>query len=434
MKCVCLIGKPNVGKSTIFNKLIKEKKSIIMDEPGVTRDRIYGKVTYNEKTFSVIDTGGLVNTTDDFNKDIRMQAELAIDEADLILFVVDGKTGLDTSDYFIRDMLIKSGKEVIVLVNKIDNNKRQENIYEFYELGFPLVMSISGEHNLGFKELLDVITKELSNDLKEEERIPKFCIIGRPNVGKSSLINAILNEERAIVSDIAGTTRDSLDTKFTYDKNEYIVIDTAGLRKKGRIYENVEKFSYLRSMRAIDEADVCCVVISAEDGILEHDKHILGYAIESGKGLVLVVNKWDTISNPDLEIKKWKEKIASEFQFADYLKIVFLSAKTKKRIHTLMPEIISAYENNHKEIKTSLLNDVITEAVSLNAPPSFKGKRLKIYFVSETGVQPPKFTFQVNNKRLIHFSYERYLENKLRENFDLTGTPIMLQFKTKNED
>ncbi|MCI9280826.1 MAG: ribosome biogenesis GTPase Der [Bacilli bacterium] len=434
MKCVCLIGKPNVGKSTIFNKLIKEKKSIIMDEPGVTRDRIYGKVTYNEKTFSVIDTGGLENTTDDFNKDIRMQAELAIDEADLILFVVDGKTGLDTSDYFIRDMLIKSGKEVIVLVNKIDNNKRQENIYEFYELGFPVVMSISGEHNLGFKELLDAITKELSNDLKEEERIPKFCIIGRPNVGKSSLINAILNEERAIVSDIAGTTRDSLDTKFTYDKNEYIVIDTAGLRKKGRIYENVEKFSYLRSMRAIDEADVCCVVISAEDGILEHDKHILGYAIESGKGLVLVVNKWDTISNPDLEIKKWKEKIASEFQFADYLKIVFLSAKTKKRIHTLMPEIISAYENNHKEIKTSLLNDVITEAVSLNAPPSFKGKRLKIYFVSQTGVQPPKFTFQVNNKRLIHFSYERYLENKLRENFDLTGTPIMLQFKTKNED
>lgn len=434
MKCVCLIGKPNVGKSTIFNKLIKEKKSIIMDEPGVTRDRIYGKVTYNEKTFSVIDTGGLVSSNEEFNKDIRIQAELAIDEADLILFVVDGKNGLDASDYFIRDMLIKSGKEVIVLVNKIDNKQRQDNIYEFYELGFPIVMSISGEHNLGFKELLDTITKELSSDLTEEARIPKFCIIGRPNVGKSSLINAILNEERAIVSDIAGTTRDSIDTKFTYDKKEYIVIDTAGLRKKGKIYENIEKFSYLRSMRAIDEADVCCVVISAEDGILEHDKHILGYAMESGKGIVLVVNKWDTISNPDTEIKKWKDKIANEFQFADYLKIVFLSAKTKKRIHTLMPEIISAYENNHKEIKTSLLNDVITEAVSLNAPPSFKGKRLKIYFVSQTGVEPPKFTFQVNNKRLIHFSYERYLENKLRENFDLTGTPIMLQFKTKNED
>lgn len=433
MKCVCLIGKPNVGKSTIFNKLIKEKKSIIMDEPGVTRDRIYGKVTYNEKTFSVIDTGGLVSSDDDFNKDIRIQAELAIDEADLILFVVDGKNGLDASDYFIRDMLIKSRKEVVVLVNKIDNKQRQDNIYEFYELGFPSVLGISGEHNLGFKELLDIITKELASDLREDDRIPKISIIGRPNVGKSSLINALLNEERAIVSDIAGTTRDSIDTKFTYDKNEYIIIDTAGLRKKGRIYDNIEKFSYLRSMRAIDEADVVCVCISAEDGILEHDKHILGYAIDSGKGVVLVVNKWDTISNPDTEIKKWKDKIANEFQFADYLKVVFLSAKTKKRIHTLMPEIISAYENNHKEIKTSLLNDVITEAVSLNAPPSFKGKRLKIYFVSQTGVQPPKFTFQVNNKRLIHFSYERYLENKLRENFDLTGTPIMLQFKTKNE-
>lgn len=434
MKCVCLIGKPNVGKSTIFNKLIKEKKSIIIDEPGITRDRIYGKVTYNEKTFSVIDTGGLVNSNEDFNADIRMQAELAIDEADLILFVVDGKVGLDASDYFIRDLLIRSGKEVIVLVNKIDNDKRKDNIYEFYELGFPTVMSISGEHNIGFTELLDTITKELTSDIKEENRIPKFCIIGRPNVGKSSLINAILNEERAIVSDIAGTTRDSIDTKFTYDKQEYIVIDTAGLRKKGRIYENVEKFSYLRSMRAIDESDVCCVVISAEEGILEHDKHILGYAIESGKGIVLVVNKWDTVNNPNLDIKKWKEKIASEFQFADYLKIVFLSAKTKKRIHTLMPEIISAYENNHKEIKTSLLNDVITEAVSLNAPPSFKGKRLKIYFVSQTGIEPPKFTFQVNNKKLVHFSYERYLENKLRENFDLTGTSIQLQFKNKNED
>lgn len=433
MKCVCLIGKPNVGKSTIFNKLIKEKKSIIMDEPGVTRDRIYGKVTYKDKSFSVIDTGGLVNSREDFNEDIRIQAELAIDEADLILFVVDGKSGIDSQDYFIRDLLIKSGKEVIVLVNKIDNSKRKDNIYEFYELGFPTIIPISGEHNLGFTELLDVITKELSIDQSEVDLTPKFCIIGRPNVGKSSLINAILNEERAIVSDVAGTTRDSIDTKFTYDKKEYIAIDTAGLRKKGKIYEDVERFSYLRSMRAMDEADVCVVVISALDGILEHDKHILGYALESGKGVVLVVNKWDTVSNPDQDIKNWKTKIANEFQFADYLKVVFLSAKNKKRIHTLMPEIISAYENSHKEIKTSLLNNVIMDAVSLNAPPSYKGKRLKIYFVSQTGIQPPKFTFNVNNKGLIHFSYERYLENKIRENFDFSGTPIILQFKNKNE-
>jgi len=433
VKCVCLIGKPNVGKSTIFNKLIKEKKSIIMDEPGVTRDRIYGKVTYNEKTFSVIDTGGLVDSNEDFNQEIRMQADLAIDEADLILFVVDGKTGIDASDYYIRDLLMKSNKEVIVLVNKVDNPKRADNIYEFYELGFPTVISISGEHNLGFNELLDTITKNLPSDNFERDLTPRFCLIGRPNVGKSSLMNAILNEERSIVSDIAGTTRDSIDTKFTYDKKDYIAIDTAGLRKKGKIYENVEKFSYLRSMRAIDEADVCVVVISAEEGIIEHDKHILGYALESGKGVVLVVNKWDTVSNPDLDIKKWKTKIADEFQFADYLKVVFLSAKTKKRIHTLMPEIISAYENNSKEIKTSILNDVITEAVSLNAPPSYKGKRLKIYFVSQTGTRPPKFTFNVNNKNLVHFSYERYLENKIRESFDFTGTPIVFQFKNKNE-
>lgn len=433
-KCVCLIGKPNVGKSTIFNKLIKEKKSIILDEPGVTRDRIYGKVKYKDKSFSLIDTGGLVNDINDFNKEIKMQADLAIDEADLILFVVDGKYGLDSNDYYIRDLLIKTSKEVIVLVNKIDNTKRKEAIYEFYELGFPNIISVSGEHNIGFEELLDTITKDINEGTDYERGIPKFCIIGRPNVGKSSLLNAILNEERSIVSDIAGTTRDSIDTKFTYDKKEYIAIDTAGLRKKGKIYESVEKYSYLRSMRAMEDADVCVVVISAEEGILEHDKHILGYALESGKGVVLVVNKWDTTANPNLDIKKWKNDLAKEFQFATYLKIVFLSAKTKKRIHTLMPEIISAYENNHKVIKTSLLNNVITEAVSLNAPPSFKGKRLKIYFVSQTEVQPPKFTFQVNNKGLVHFSYERYLENKLRENFDFTGTPITLQFKNKGEE
>jgi len=432
-KCVCLIGKPNVGKSTIFNKLIREKKSIIMDEPGITRDRIYGNVTYQDKKFSLIDTGGITSDKNDFNEEIKIQASLAMDEADLILFVVDGKNGLDASDYFIRDMLRKTKKEVIVVVNKIDNKERRENIYEFYELGFPTILSVSGEHNLGFTELLNAITKDIPANENIEDNIPKFCIIGRPNVGKSSLMNAILNEERSIVSNIPGTTRDAIDTKFTYDKKEYIVIDTAGLRKKGKIYENVEKYSYLRSLKSMDEADVCVVVIDAETGILEHDKHILGYAIESGKGIVLVVNKWDTVTNPDIAIKEWKRKIANEFQFIDYLKVVFLSAKTKKRIHMLMPEIISAYENNHKMIKTSLLNDCIAEAVSLNAPPSYKGKRLKIYFVSETSTNPPKFTFQVNNKGLVHFSYERYLENKLRENFDLSGTPIVLQFKNKNE-
>ena len=431
-KCVCLIGKPNVGKSTIFNKLIKEKKSIIMDEPGITRDRIYGIVNYNDKKFSLIDTGGLTSETEDFNKEIRMQAELAIDEADLILFVVDGKYGLDATDFYIKDLLYKTSKKVIVLVNKMDNKERLSNIYEFYELGFDTVIPVSGEHNIGFREVLDTITKDITNSDNFENHTPKFCVIGRPNVGKSSLINAILNEERAIVSNIAGTTRDAIDTKFTYDKKEYIIVDTAGLRKKGRIYENVEKYSYLRSIRAIEESDVCVVVINAEEGILEHDKHILGYAIDAGKGIVLAVNKWDKVSDPDSAIKVWKKKIASEFQFAPYIKVVFLSALTKKRIHTLMPEVLKVKENISREIKTSVLNEVIEDAYSLNPAPSYKGKRLKIYFVSQTGIKPPKFTFRVNSKGLVHFSYERYLENKLRENFELEGTPIILQFKNRN--
>lgn len=437
-RTVCLIGKPNVGKSTIFNRLIKEKKSIIMDTPGITRDRIYGTVTYKNKSFYLIDTGGIDLGDGDFNKNIIAQAELAIDESDIILFVVDGKEDLSNNDFKVRDMLIKSNKEVFVIVNKIDNEERKDNIYAFYELGFEHIYPVSGEHNTGFVELLDDLVKDMKeSELDEENDILKFSFIGRPNVGKSSLVNALLNEERVIVSDVAGTTRDAIDTKFTYDHNDYIVIDTAGMRKKGRIYENVEKYSLIRSLKAIERSDVCVLVIDAEEGIIEHDKHILSYAIESGKGVVIVVNKWDTIKDPDKELKKWKRDILNNFQFVPYINIVYLSAKTKKRIHMLMPEIINAYNNNRKEIKTSALNDVITEAYNLHPAPSYKGKRLKIYFVSQTATRPPKFTFKVNNKGLVHFSYERYLENKIRENFDLKGTPIILQFKNKlekNED
>jgi len=433
MKTVCLIGKPNVGKSSIFNRLIKEKKSIILSEPGITRDRIYGMVEYNNKKFSVIDTGGIHGEYDNFDKDILMQAELAIDEADIILFVVDGLDNVSDSDKKIRNMLKKAGKEVIVIVNKIDNKNRMDNIYAYYELGFDKIMPVSAEHNLGFKELLDYITSNIQVKEEVEEDILKFCFIGRPNVGKSSLINALLNEDRAIVSDVAGTTRDAIDTRFSYDKNEYIAIDTAGMRKKGRIYETVEKYSLLRSMKAIERSDVCVLVIDGEEGIIEHDKHILSYAIEAGKGIVIAVNKWDTMKNPNEDIKRWKMELEVYFKFVPYINFVFVSAKTRKRIHTLMPEIIKAYENNRKEIKTNLLNDIITDAVSLHEPPSYKGKRLKIYFVSQTDSRPPKFTFQVNNKRLVHFSYERYLENKIREAFDLEGTPIILQFKNKND-
>ena len=433
MQTVCLVGKPNVGKSSIFNRLIKENKSIIMDTPGVTRDRIYGKVEYNNKRFHLIDTGGISLGDDDFQKDILAQATLAIDEADLVLFVVDGIEDIDASDRKVAEILHRSSKPVIVVVNKLDNDKRKDNLYNFYELGFSELVAVSASHNIGINELLNTITKDLpEEDIIDDDTI-KFSIIGRPNVGKSSLINALLNEDRAIVSDIAGTTRDAIDTKFKYNHEDITVIDTAGMRKKGKIYESVEKYSLIRSLKAIDRSDVCVLVIDAEVGIIEHDKHIASYALDAGKGIVICVNKWDTINNPDSDIRNWKEQIKNEFQFIPYAHVVFLSAKTKKRVSTLMPEVINAYNNNRKEVKTSLLNNIIMEAVSLHEPPSYKGKRLKIYFVSQTGNCPPKFTFSVNNKGLVHFSYERYLENQIRNNIDFDGSPIILQFKNKSE-
>lgn len=433
MQTVCLVGKPNVGKSSIFNRLIKENKSIIMDTPGITRDRIYGKVEYNNKRFHLIDTGGISLGDDDFQKDILAQATLAIDEADLVLFVVDGIEDIDASDRKVAEILHRSSKPVIVVVNKLDNDKRKDNLYNFYELGFSELVAVSASHNIGINELLNTITKDLPEEDIIDDNTIKFSIIGRPNVGKSSLINALLNEDRAIVSDIAGTTRDAIDTKFKYNHEDITVIDTAGMRKKGKIYESVEKYSLIRSLKAIDRSDVCVLVIDAEVGIIEHDKHIASYALDAGKGIVICVNKWDTINNPDSDIRNWKEEIKNEFQFIPYAHVVFLSAKTKKRVSTLMPEVINAYNNNRKEVKTSLLNNIIMEAVSLHEPPSYKGKRLKIYFVSQTGNCPPKFTFSVNNKGLVHFSYERYLENQIRNNIDFDGTPIILQFKNKSE-
>ncbi len=433
--CVCLIGRPNVGKSTLFNLLIKEKRSIILDTPGITRDRVYGNVTYNNKNILLIDTGGIDIEDKDFNKDIRAQAELAIEEAEVVVFVVDGREELNPNDFVIRDILMKSNKKVIVAANKLDNQKMiDENIYRFYELGFDNIIGISSIQNSNISDLLDEVTKDFTESEEKEDESIKFSFIGRPNVGKSSLINALLNKERVIVSDIAGTTRDSVDTKFKYNGEEFTVIDTAGMRKKGKIFEAIEKYSLIRSLKAIDRSDVCCLVINAEEGIIEHDKHILSYAIDAKKAVVLVVNKWDTVGDANSALREWKEKIKYNFQFAPYIKVVYLSAKTKKRINTLMPAIIEANENTNKEIKTNLLNDVIRDAVALHIPPSYKGKRLKIYFVSQTESKPPEFTFNVNNKGLVHFSYERYLENKIREAFDLTGTPIIIKFKNKKEE
>lgn len=427
---IALVGRPNVGKSTLFNKIVGKKISIIEDLPGVTRDRIYQEATYNKKRFFLIDTGGIDATKMTFNAEIKMQAEIAIKEADVVIFIVDGKEGITTNDLFVRDILRKSDKKIIVAINKIDVKEAQNNIYDFYELGFDTYIPISSIHNTGFIELMDAATMNFKEQEETEDTRVKFSIIGRPNVGKSSLMNALLKEERVVVSDVAGTTRDSVDSILKYNNEEFVMIDTAGMRKKGKVFESVEKYSLFRSLKAIDRSDICLVVINAEEGITEHDKHITGYALERGKGIIFVVNKWDTVK--DTTIQEFEKLMKSEFQFATYAPIVFLSALTKKRIHTLMPEIIKVKENIKKEIKTSIFNEVIQDAYQLNIPPSYKGKRLKIYFSSQTGIKPPKFTFRVNNKGLVHFSYERYLENKIRENFDFTGTPIILQFKNRN--
>ncbi len=428
---VAIVGRPNVGKSTLFNKIAGSRIAIIEDVPGVTRDRLYEEVSYLNKPFYLVDTGGIDLGDEKFNDEIKMQAEIAINEADVVIFVVDAKDGITSNDLVVRDILRKSNKKIIVAMNKMDNKDSYDNIYDFYELGFDNYIPISAIHNTGYIELMDEVTSGFkTKDDKDEDNRLKIAIIGRPNVGKSSLTNAILNEDRVVVSNVAGTTRDSINTVFKYHDEEFVLIDTAGMRKKGKVYEAIEKYSLFRSMNSIDKSDICLLVIDAEDGIKEHDKHIAGYAIERGKGLIIVVNKWDAVENAN--ISEFKKLVRSEFQFATYAPVVFLSALTKKRIHTLMPEVLKVKENINREIKTSVLNEVIEDAYSLNPAPSYKGKRLKIFFVSQTGIKPPKFTFRVNSKGLVHFSYERYLENKLRENFELEGTPIVLQFKNRN--
>lgn len=432
---VALVGRPNVGKSSLFNRIMGKKMAITEEIPGVTRDRLYGNATFKEYSFYLIDTGGIYSGKDDFNIEIKAQVELAVDEADVVVFLVDGKEGITKDDLVVKSMLEKAGKKVIVAINKMDAKEYKEHMYDFYELGFSEYVPISAEQNEGVYELLELICSDFK-EVEEEytEDTIKFSVIGRPNVGKSSLVNALLGENRVIVSDVAGTTRDSIDMPFRYHENDYVVIDTAGMRKKGKIYESIEKYSLLRSMRAIDRSDVCLLVLNAEEGIVEHDKHIAGYALEAGKSIIIVVNKWDKIENKDEEMKKFKTLIESEFAFIRYAPIVFLSALTKKRIHTLMPEILRVYENSRREIKTSLLNEVIRDAYQLNLPPSYKNKRLKIYFAVQAGTKPPTFTIQVNSKGLIHFSYERYLENKIRESFDFTGVPIVFHFKNKGEE
>lgn len=423
---IAIVGRPNVGKSTIFNRIVGERISIVEDKPGVTRDRIYAEGEWLTKTFNIIDTGGIEMGDEPLLTNVRQQAEIAIDEADVIIFIVNGKEGITGADEEIAKLLFKSNKPVVLAVNKIDNPEMREQIYEYFSLGFGQPFPISGAHGLGLGDLLDEVKNhfpELNDDAIDDDTIA-FSVIGRPNVGKSSLVNAILNEKRVIVSDIEGTTRDAVDTYLEIDEQDYLIIDTAGMRKRGKVYESIEKYSVLRALKAIDRSDVVLVLIDAETGIREQDKRIAGYAHEAGRAVVIVVNKWDTITSSQEAMKDFEHKIRAHFQFLDYAPIVFLSAKTKKRLHTLLPVIKESSENHSKRVPTNALNDVIMDAIAINPTPTVKGQRLKLLYGTQVSVKPPSFVVFVNEPELMHFSYKRFLENRIREAFGFVGTPI----------
>ncbi|MGD9909952.1 MAG: ribosome biogenesis GTPase Der [Candidatus Izemoplasmatales bacterium] len=423
---VAIVGRPNVGKSTIFNRIIGERLSITDDTPGVTRDRIYGKASWLNHHFNLIDTGGIEISDAPFLTEIKAQAEIAVIESDVIVFVGDGKTGLTPDDRVVMQMLYESKKPIIVAVNKIDNQTFLDNTYEFYELGASEVIPVSGAHGVGFGDLLDSIISYLPEHSKEDydEDVIRLSIIGRPNVGKSSLTNAILGMDRVIVSDVVGTTTDSIDTPFSKDDQDYVVIDTAGLKKRGKIFESLDKYSALRAMQAIERCDLSLLVIDAATGIQEQDKHIAGYALDNGKAMVIVVNKWDAIDKDDKTMVEWTKKIRQEFQFLSYIPIAFVSAKNKARIPTLFPIILKAYENYERRVSTSVLNEVISDAMELNPPKEHNQSVVKVYYATQVGVKPPTIVLFVNDTEAIHFSYKRYLENRLRERFDFEGTPL----------
>lgn len=423
---VAIVGRPNVGKSTIFNRLAGERISIVEDTPGVTRDRIYARTEWLGHPFNLIDTGGIDIGDEPFLTQITEQAEIAIEEADVIIFVVSVKEGVTDADEKVARILYRTDKPVVLAVNKVDNPELRADIYDFYSLGFGEPIPVAGTHGIGTGDLLDKIIKEFPKDAtNEEDDSIKFSFIGRPNVGKSSLVNAILGENRVIVSNIEGTTRDAIDTCFeTEDGTKYTMIDTAGIRKKGKVYENTEKYSVLRAMRAIDRSDVVCVVLNAEEGIREQDKHVAGYAHEAGRAIVIVVNKWDTLKKDNKTMSDFENLIRQEFQYLSYAPIVFVSAKTKQRLDKL-PELIKRVNDNHEQrISSAVLNDVVMDAIAHNPTPTDNGKRLRIYYATQVAIKPPTFVIFVNDPELMHFSYERFLENQIREAFDFEGTPI----------
>ncbi|EAC4254410.1 ribosome biogenesis GTPase Der [Listeria monocytogenes] len=423
---VAIVGRPNVGKSTIFNRIVGERVSIVEDVPGVTRDRIYNSAEWLGKEFNIIDTGGIDLSDEPFLEQIRAQAEIAIDEADVIIFITNGREGVTDADEQVAKILYRSNKPIVLAINKVDNPEMRDQIYDFYSLGFGEPYPISGSHGLGLGDMLDAVRAHFPKE--EEKEYPddtvKFSLIGRPNVGKSSILNALLGEDRVIVSDIAGTTRDAIDTTYTFDGQDYVMIDTAGMRKRGKVYESTEKYSVLRAMRAIERSDVVLVVINAEEGIREQDKRIAGYAHDAGRAIIIVVNKWDAINKDEKTINVWTEDIREQFQFLSYAPIVFVSAKTKQRLNNLFPLINQVSDNHSLRVQSSMLNDVISDAVAMNPSPMDKGKRLKIFYTTQVAVKPPTFVVFVNDPELMHFSYERFLENRIREAFPFEGTPI----------
>lgn len=423
---VAIVGRPNVGKSTVFNRIAGERISIVEDTPGVTRDRIYAKGEWLGQPFNLIDTGGIDMGDEPFLAQITEQAQIAIDEADVIVFVTSVKEGVTDADEKVAKILYRTDKPVILAVNKVDNPELRSEIYDFYSLGFGDPMPLSGTHGIGTGDLLDKVCQAFPKDgAKEQDDSIKFSFIGRPNVGKSSLVNAILGENRVIVSNVEGTTRDAIDTKFVAeDGTEFTMIDTAGIRKKGKVYENTEKYSVLRAMRAIDRSDVVCVVLNAEEGIREQDKHVAGYAHEAGRGIIIVVNKWDTLKKDNHTMKEFEKTIRQEFQYLSYAPIVFVSAKTHQRLEQL-PKLIERVNHNHeRRISSAVLNDVIMDAIAHNPTPTDNGCRLRVYYATQVATKPPTFVVFVNDPELMHFSYERFLENQIRAAFDFEGTPI----------
>ena len=425
---VAIVGRQNVGKSTIFNRIVGERVSIVEDIPGVTRDRIYSSADWLTHEFNIIDTGGIDIGDEPFIDQIRHQAEIAMDEADVIIFMVNGREGVTLADEHVAKILYKTKKPIVLAVNKIDNPDMRQMIYDFYSLGFGDPFPISGSHGIGLGDLLDEVAKHFPKEDEEQydENVIKFSLIGRSNVGKSSLVNAFLGDNRVIVSDVAGTTRDAIDTSYEYDGQEYVIIDTAGMRKKGKVYESTEKYSVLRALRGIERSDVVLVVLNGEEGIQEQDKKIAGYAHQAGKAVIIVMNKWDAVEKDEKTMNEKTKEIREQFQFLDYAPIVFVSAKTKQRVHSILPIINRVNENHSMRIQSSILNEVISDAVARNPAPTDKGRRLRIYYVTQVAIKPPTFVVFVNDPELMHFTYERFLENRIRETFDFEGTPIKL--------